>query len=93
MCARLNALGHDAVHSLSLPAGNRTKDHAIAAFADLEDRIVVSKDTDFLVSHRINGTSRTLLLVTTGNIPIANCSRFWRQTSMRLVCSLKKAAA
>ena len=47
----LGAAGHDAVHTSQLPEGNRTTDAALAATADAEDRVVVSKDRDFRDRH------------------------------------------
>ncbi len=41
---QLAAAGHDAVHTSELPNGNRTPDAEIAALADAEDRVVVTKD-------------------------------------------------
>jgi len=36
--------------------------------ADEDDRVVVTKDADFVTSHVRSGTPRKLLLVSTGNI-------------------------
>lgn len=60
--------GCDARHTRQLPRGNRTPDGELCAVADAEDRIVVTKDDDFVVSHLLQGTPRRLLLVATGNI-------------------------
>lgn len=60
--------GHDTVHTSALPAGNRTPDNEIAALADAEDRVVVTKDRDFRDSHLLRRTPRRLLVVATGNI-------------------------
>jgi predicted nuclease of predicted toxin-antitoxin system len=43
----LTEAGHDAVHTTQLPDGNRTTDATIAELADLDDRIVVTKDRAF----------------------------------------------
>lgn len=64
----LRDLGHDAVHTSDLPEGNRTTDAAIAATADAEDRVVVTKDRDFRDGHLLRGSPRRLLTVATGNI-------------------------
>jgi predicted nuclease of predicted toxin-antitoxin system len=68
LARRLNDAGHDAIHTLDLPDQNRTTDAEIARLADAEDRIVVSKDSDFRDSHLLSGTPARLLVVTTGNI-------------------------
>jgi len=64
---KLNSLGHDSVHSLELANGNRSTDIEICHIADQSDRIVASKDRDFLDSHIVNGTPRKLLWITLGN--------------------------
>ncbi|AGX88589.1 DUF5615 family PIN-like protein [Candidatus Symbiobacter mobilis] len=67
-CDWLALAGHDALHTLDLPMGNRTTDAEIIEFADGQDRIVVTKDDDFVQSHLVHGQPRRLLLVATGNI-------------------------
>lgn len=68
LAAQLTSLGHIAVHVKSLPRGGDTSDAEVAAFADREARIVVTKDVDFANSHLLRGTPRRLLHVRTGNI-------------------------
>lgn len=60
--------GHDAIHTLDLPRRNRTPDEEIVVIAEQEDRIVVTKDADFVNSHVLFGKPEKLLLVSTGNI-------------------------
>jgi predicted nuclease of predicted toxin-antitoxin system len=64
----LSERGEEAIHTLDLPDGNRTTDAAIMVIADRDGRIVVTKDSDFVASHRLVGHPRQLLLVATGNI-------------------------
>lgn len=61
--------GHDAIHTLSLPEQNRSTDSTIAQLADIEERIVISKDADFVSSHMVQATPRYLLEISTGNMP------------------------
>jgi predicted nuclease of predicted toxin-antitoxin system len=68
LCSMLAQHGHDAKHTLDLPAGNTTKDRIINQLSFDEQRIVVSKDTDFFYSHLLRGRPWKLLLVKTGNI-------------------------
>lgn len=63
----LKAAGHDAIHTRDLPDGNRTTDSSIAAVADADGRVVISKDADFRLTHRVRGTPRRVLAVATGN--------------------------
>jgi len=64
----LAELGHDVVHTCSLPDGNRTTDQQIAALADQDGRIVVTKDAVFRNSRLLRGSPARLLIVATGNI-------------------------
>jgi predicted nuclease of predicted toxin-antitoxin system len=68
LCAVVQAAGHDAVHTLQLPAQNRTPDEFINELSAREQRVVVTKDTDFYHSHLLHGKPWKLLLVRTGNI-------------------------
>lgn len=64
----LKARGYDVIHTDDLPNRERTKDSEIRKISTDQNRAVITKDTDFLDSHLINGIPPKLLLVTTGNI-------------------------
>lgn len=64
----LQEAGHDAVHTLDLPQGNATSDKDIIALADTEDRVVITKDADFVESFVLTGQPRKLFVIATGNI-------------------------
>jgi predicted nuclease of predicted toxin-antitoxin system len=64
----LRDLGHDVLHTRDLPYGNRTGDTEINALSIQEQRIVVTKDADFVNSFALHGKPYKLLLVSTGNI-------------------------
>ncbi len=68
MVAWLAAVGCDTRHTLDLPDGNRTTDEQINDVADREQRVVVSKDADFVDGHLLRGRPAKLLLISTGNI-------------------------
>lgn len=68
LAIRLRELGHEAWHTLELPAGNRTTDRAIWELADAEGAIVVTKDADFVINRALHGQPARLLVVATGNI-------------------------
>ena len=63
----LRERGHDALHTLDLPLGNRTPDSDVVAFAIRDDRIVVTKDSDFVRTFVLTGQP-ALLLISTGNV-------------------------
>lgn len=43
----LVAAGHDAVHTLDLPEGNRSKDRAVAEAADADERVLAPRMATF----------------------------------------------
>ncbi len=67
-CAWMKAAGYDALHTLDLPRHNRTSDTEIIELAEQEDRIVITKDDDFVRSFLISRRPSKLLLISTGNI-------------------------
>jgi predicted nuclease of predicted toxin-antitoxin system len=64
----LNRAGHDAVHTIALPDGNRSTDSQIAQLAETDGRVVVTKDQDFRDGQLLVQSPRQLLVVATGNI-------------------------
>src|ERR1044072_2291983 len=66
--SRLREAGHEALHTLDLPLGNRTTDTAINELSAREGYIVVTKDSDFVNSFLLSRRPYKLLLVSTGNI-------------------------
>ena len=64
---RLQSAGHDTVHTLDLPLGNRTPDREVYRLADAEQRAVVTKDADFANSHLLRHEPQRLVLVSIGN--------------------------
>lgn len=68
LCALLQAAGHDAIHTRQLPAQNRTIDEVLNTLSLKEQRVVITKDSDFYHSHLLHGKPWKLLLVCTGNI-------------------------
>jgi len=68
LAASLKGWGHDVRHTLDLPTGNRTPDWRINEISVEEQRIVVTKDADFVSSFVLSGVPYKLLLVSTGNI-------------------------
>lgn len=68
LAALLQSFGHDVLHTLDLPDVNRTSDARINEISVAEQRIVVTKDADFVNSFLISQVPYKLLLVSTGNI-------------------------
>lgn len=64
----LREAGFEVAHTLDLVQGNRTSDTDINKLSLLEQRIVVTKDVDFVDSFWLRQEPWKLLLVSTGNI-------------------------
>lgn len=64
----MQAAGYDTVHTRDLPRANATKDSEINALSITEERVVITKDTDFVQSFTLQGRPYKLLLISTGNI-------------------------
>ncbi|REL32812.1 hypothetical protein DYD21_13375 [Rhodohalobacter sp. SW132] len=65
-------------HTLELPKKNATPDSEIIQTADQEERIVISKDRDFLDNYILDGSPEKLLIVSTGNINNQNLIRLFK---------------
>lgn len=64
----LRQRGVDATHVNRILDGSVTQDAAVAAFADTNGMILVTKDSDFRDSHFLTGTPSRLIRVTLGNL-------------------------
>jgi len=64
----LEKKGFDVIHTDDLPNKEYTTDNEIRAISVKENRIVITKDSDFLDSFYVNAIPPKLLLVSTGNI-------------------------
>jgi predicted nuclease of predicted toxin-antitoxin system len=64
----LKSKGHDTIHTDDMPNKELTRDLEIRTAADSDERIVITKDYDFLDSFYFQNSPKKLLLITTGNI-------------------------
>jgi predicted nuclease of predicted toxin-antitoxin system len=68
LVSRLLEAGHEAIHTLDLPLGNRTPDFIINELSIREGYVVITKDADFVNSFHLYRRPHKLLLISTGNI-------------------------
>lgn len=64
----LISLGHEAIHVNEILNKWYTKDNEISSFADSNNLIVISKDSDFRDSYFVKGTPKKLIKINLGNI-------------------------
>ena len=84
----LESLGHDALHTLDLPEKNRTPDESLRQLASNEDRVLITKDADFVDSFLVRGLPPRLLFVTTGNVTNENLLLLFRSNLPAIVQTL-----
>ncbi|MBI3418179.1 MAG: DUF5615 family PIN-like protein [Verrucomicrobia bacterium] len=77
LCAILQAAGHDALHTSELPGGNQTPDFELNNLALAQNRVLISKDTDFYYSHLLQARPAKLVLVRTGNLRLRDLKRLF----------------
>lgn len=63
-----NWKGHDSVHTLDLPDKNKTKDVQINDISIEQNRIVITKDLDFIESLFLSNKPYKLIYITVGNV-------------------------
>lgn len=85
----LQAEGHEAVHTRDLPGGNRTGDTAINEISLREQRVVVTKDEDFVDLFLLRHQPYKLLLVATGNISNKELERLFQKNLAHIVTAFE----
>jgi len=81
----LENLGYDVIHTKNLPLKNATPDSEINKLSILEQRIVITKDKDFLDSFLIKQEPYKLLLITTGNISNKQIEQLFLQNITQII--------
>lgn len=89
LAVMLGAAGHDAVHTVALPAQNQTRDGVLNELSLREERVVITKDADFFYSHILQGRPWKLLLVRTGNIRAAELRALFHRHLPAILASLE----
>jgi predicted nuclease of predicted toxin-antitoxin system len=85
LCEWLCQQGHDCIHTMHLTNKNRTSDAELLLLAEVDSRVIVTKDSDFLDSFYIKNQPNKLLLVSTGNLSNANLLLLFSANHSRLI--------
>ncbi|MEX1117925.1 MAG: DUF5615 family PIN-like protein [Terrimicrobiaceae bacterium] len=89
LCSILRSRGFDAVHTRELPNQNATSDTHINDISVSQNRIVISKDTDFYYSHLLHGKPFKLLQVRTGNLGKAELVSLFERNLSQILTALE----
>lgn len=85
----LQKKGHDVLHTRNLPEQNATSDTKINQISLEEERVVVTKDSDFVDSFMTIGKPWKLLLITTGNIRNSELENIFDKNLTTIVAELQ----
>src|SRR3954468_17022313 len=80
--------GLEAIHTLDLPDSNRTPDRDLIVLCEHEDRILVTKDHDFVESYLLSHKPEKLLLLSCGNFSNPELERLLRANLERVATEL-----
>ena len=83
------AAGHDAIHTLDLPEQNASRDGLLNEVSVRDQRIVITKDTDFYFSHLLQGRPWKLVLVRTGNMGLRQTHQVFEKHLPAIVTALE----
>lgn len=81
----LQELGYDTLHTRNLPQQNATSDSLINTISIQQERIVITKDADFVQSFLLQQQPYKLLLVSTRNIKNSELELLFSQNISQLV--------
>lgn len=84
--------GFDAIHTLELPSKNATGDLEINRISLLEQRIVISKDSDFYDSYSAKQEPYKLLYLTTRNIRNKDLVELFDKNFLLIIHSLQNGS-
>lgn len=85
----LQANGYDTLHTRDLPERNATLDTAINDISLVQERVVITKDADFVDSFLTIQKPSKLLLVSTGNIKNSELEKIFSDNLSFLVSLLQ----
>jgi len=81
--------GYDSLHTLDLPHKNKSKDSELNSVSIDEQRVIISKDMDFVESLLISNKPYKLLYINTGNISNKDLQKLLSENLEYIVMSLE----
>jgi predicted nuclease of predicted toxin-antitoxin system len=81
--------GYDCIHTLDLETGNETPDHIINKISVEQQRILITKDSDFVDSFIINSEPYKLIMVKLGNTSKNELIQFFTDRFVNIIEMIK----
>jgi len=88
----LAARGFDAIHTTFFPDGHLLNDKEIRSIATQENRIIITKDSDFFDSYLAQGIPPQILLLQFGNIKNEELIAYFEQELNHIQMLFEKGA-
>lgn len=85
LAAYLKSKGYDAIHTTFFESGHLLKDTEISIIAINENRIIITKDGDFLDRYAIYGAPPKVLLLQLGNIRNTDLLEYFERELPKLI--------
>lgn len=89
---KLVSEGHDATHTSELPGKNGTDDFEIIRISIDEQRVVITKDSDFRDAFLLRQEPYKLVLIKTGNLRLKEMKQLFDHHFELLINSLENAS-
>lgn len=84
--------GFDSTHTTDFPEGHLLQDSEIIKIALEEDRIILTKDQDFMDNYLVNGSPPKVIMLKFGNIGNKELLRYFNSNQVNLVRLLNGGA-
>ena len=81
--------GIEAIHGSEILDGWQTKDHDFCKYADENNYVIISKDSDFRNSHFLQDTPKKLIKVNLGNISNDRLIDIFKEKLPQIISGLK----
>jgi predicted nuclease of predicted toxin-antitoxin system len=82
--------GYDCIHTLDLESGNETSDKIINTVSVAEQRILITKDSDFFDSFIVKNEPYKLILVKLGNTSKNELIKFFSERFTEIIEEIKR---
>ena len=91
LCLLLEEKGFDSIHTIDLPDKNASSDQDIIAISKSQNRVIITKDHDFLDSFMVKSQPEKLIIIKTGNISNTSLSKIFEHNLKLIVEMLSRS--
>lgn len=92
LCDLIKKKGFDCIHTTDLPLKNLTPDSSIIAVSKKEERIVITKDSDFYHSFILKREPHKVLFVRVGNLRLSKLIELFDKNLENIIKKFKSGS-